>query len=417
MGGRLHFERLLAHLSRRLAALPIGALDEALETALARIVEAFELDRATVWVLLESGDLELTWQAVRERARAAPRLLAATALPWTYSRIVRGHRVILSSLDDLPAEAAVDRQTMQVLGPRATVALPLAAGGRVIGAVGFGMLRAERKWARKVIRRLDLLAQAMGAALFRKRAHEAVSEVARVSTVSELAGFLAHELNQPLTAILSNAQAAARFLARDPDEVRETLSDIVSDVRRAADIIDRMRALARRDAPHGPVDLGGVVSDVVALIRGEAARRGVVIELRCDEVVEVDGDRVQLQQVLLNLIRNGFDALERCGVGERTVTVRVEPEERSVRVSVSDGGRGVSPQMVERMFLPFYTTKPHGMGMGLSICRSIVEAHGGRVGVRSNRTRGATVWFSLPTVAEGEGASTRAEAASPPDPT
>ncbi len=240
--------------------------------------------------------------------------------------------------------------------------------------------------------------------LTQQRVH--LAHVARVSTMGQLASSLAHELNQPLGAILRNAEAAELVLQEpspDLDEVRAILSDIREDDQRAGEVIDRMRGmLKRREPERRPLDLCLLASDVIALLRQDADMRGVrLIRDPCPEVSAVIGDRVQLQQVVLNLVLNAMEALDANPPGKRVVTARIRCAGGTVAFSVSDNGPGIPPGNLSRIFDPFMTTKPHGIGMGLAISRDIVEAHGGRLWVEHNAGGGATFTFSL-SAAEGE---------------
>jgi two-component system sensor kinase FixL len=239
-----------------------------------------------------------------------------------------------------------------------------------------------------------------------QRQREQLAHVARVSTLGELTASLAHEIHQPLAAIMSNAQAALRFLAQDePDfqEVREILQDIVADDRRANEVIQRLRLLLRRARPElAPLAINELIGDVLALLKREVFLRGIMIEVHLDaDLPPVVGDRVQLQQVLLNLALNAADAMAKSEPESRRLIIRTAREdEGKVRVAVRDFGAGLDGQNPERLFEPFYSTKPEGLGMGLAICRSIVEAHGGRLWAASNSNRGATFMFTL-RVSEG----------------
>jgi PAS domain S-box-containing protein len=229
-----------------------------------------------------------------------------------------------------------------------------------------------------------------------------LAHIARVSTMGELAASLAHELNQPLTAILSNAQAAQRFLALKPpdlEELHEILKDIVQDDSRAGEIIRRMRALVKKDElEFALLDLGNVVSDVVLLTHSDATLHNirVLLEIKPD-LPAVRGDKVQLQQVLLNLLLNAFDAVRNSPENERSVAVEADRDGASMlKIAVHDSGIGLTGDEIAKIFQPFYSTKRDGLGMGLSICRSIVEAHGGRLWAENNFDRGATFYFTLP---------------------
>jgi C4-dicarboxylate-specific signal transduction histidine kinase len=220
--------------------------------------------------------------------------------------------------------------------------------------------------------------------------------------LGELAGSLAHELNQPLTAILSNAQAAQRFLARDGidvQEVREILADIVAEDKRAGEVIHRLRLLLRKgEVQRQPLDVNGVVEEVLKLVRSDLVNQGVTAwpDLAPDLPV-IECDRVQLQQVLLNLVLNACDAMAGAEPGARQIKIRTAREEDgAVRISVADRGPGIPPDLRERVFEPFYTTKPQGLGLGLTVCRSIVTAHGGRLWSENGQKGGAVFCLSLP---------------------
>ena len=239
-----------------------------------------------------------------------------------------------------------------------------------------------------------------------RRNRDELAHVARITTMGELAASLAHELNQPLTAILSNAQAAQRFLANnrvDVEEVREILRDIVDDNNRASEVIRRMRALVRKEElEFNSLDLTGMIREIVLLVHSDAVLHN--IRVSCDfaaRLPEVRGDKIQLQQVLLNLLLNAFDAMKDCSVEDREVSLRVEGGAGMVEVSVSDHGPGLTSDKLDKIFQPFFTTKREGLGMGLSISRSIIEAHGGHLWAENNNGRGATFHFTVPVAEEG----------------
>jgi two-component system, LuxR family, sensor kinase FixL len=229
-----------------------------------------------------------------------------------------------------------------------------------------------------------------------------LAHVARISTMGELAASLAHELNQPLTAILSNAQAALRFMTSKPadlEEVREILHDIVKDNSRAGDVIRRMRALVKKEAlEFSTLDLASLLRDVIALVHSDAILQNVRVTYELDDdLPPVRGDKVQLQQVVLNLLLNAFDAMNECPASEREVKLKTERQDAElIKVAVSDRGTGLSGDKLDKIFQPFYTTKGEGLGMGLSICRSIIEAHGGHLWAENNADHGATFYFTLP---------------------
>jgi len=237
-----------------------------------------------------------------------------------------------------------------------------------------------------------------------QQAQAELARVARLTTMGELAASIAHEINQPLTGVLANGNAGLQWLNRDKpdlDEARNALSCIVSDGTRAGEVIRGLRALAKKSGPElVQLDINDAVREVQALTRSELQRHGVTLhtDLSADDR-PVFGDRVQLQQVLLNLIMNGIEAMRAVTERPKTLAITSEPVEPSgVLVAVEDTGTGLDPATADRIFDPFFTTKSDGLGMGLSICRSIIDAHGGRLWVSPGVLCGTVFRFTVPGV-------------------
>jgi PAS domain S-box-containing protein len=270
------------------------------------------------------------------------------------------------------------------------------AAGNVIGVVHVGRDITEAKRAE--------------AELLRQRTE--LAHIARVSTMGELAASVAHELNQPLGAILANAEAAELFLEQDPpalDELHAILAAIRKDDERAAEVIRRMRALLRKhELERQPLDLNALVQDVLQLIGGDAALRGISLATDLFPALpKISGDRVHLQQVLLNLILNGMDAMADQPRDRWRLSVRTRlGAHGQVELAVIDSGHGIEPDRLPRLFEPFYTSKPNGMGMGLSIARTIIEAHRGRIWAENNASGGAVFRITLPASDKADSAST-----------
>ncbi|OGJ87732.1 MAG: hypothetical protein A2268_02435 [Candidatus Raymondbacteria bacterium RifOxyA12_full_50_37] len=236
----------------------------------------------------------------------------------------------------------------------------------------------------------------------RLKQHEALLHMGRSAAMNELATSLAHEINQPLAAILSNAQSILRFLDAekpDMDEVRDALKDIMDDNRRISAVIKELRNyLKKGEIKREPLDMAGLLEEVLVLSHSDLAIRSITIQKAFDpNLPKVLGNRVQIQQVILNLVMNGCDAMEKAASTDRMITVSAGTDNSgNVLVDISDCGHGFSKTESSKAFETFFTTKPNGLGLGLATCKSIVESHGGRLSVRNNPDKGATVSFTLP---------------------
>jgi C4-dicarboxylate-specific signal transduction histidine kinase len=274
--------------------------------------------------------------------------------------------------------------------------------GRLYGAVTHSPLRleSERVEAALVLGR-DITDQMLAS----ERLREAQAELAhanRVATIGQLTASIAHEVNQPVGALVTNAHAALRLLRAEPADLERTseaLEDIIKDGRRISEVIDRTRALVKKQPTlTDTLNLGEVVTETIALTRAEIQKHGVSLETKlADNLPSMRGDRIQLQQVIMNLVLNAVEAMRNVE-GERILQIgAAKREEDTILLTVRDSGPIVNSEFLDRFFEAFYSTKANGMGIGLSICRSIVEAHGGRIWATANETRGAALHLILPS--------------------
>jgi len=412
----LRFEAMLSRLSATFINLPADQVDGQIERGLRWIVEFLGIERSSLAQFSEDGgDLVVTHSYTVPGFDPLPRINLAAAWPWYTAQIRQGKLLRFRRLpEEAPPEAVREREhVVRSGGPRSHLVVPFTVGDAVLGGVGVGSFRREVVWSDDLVRRLRLVGEVFANALARKRAEEQAARlreqltlVARVTTLGELAASIAHEINQPLCAIVTNAQAVQHLLAGcacDLPEVREALEDISRDSRRAAAVLARIRGLLRKAPPErAPLDVNDLVREVLALARGDLSRRGIAVRLELAErLPPVRGDRVQLQQVVLNLLRNAADALDPVGPERRTLLLRSAADGSHVVLAVCDSGVGLAADLVERVFDAFFSTKPGGMGMGLAICRSIVAAHGGAVRAAPNPDRGCTFEVLLPCIPEG----------------
>ena len=293
-------------------------------------------------------------------------------------------------------------------GFRTGLVVPLLKDNEIVGIISLGRKQVQPFTDKQISLFTDFAAQATIALESTRRERqyrEMQSELAhanRVATMGQLTASIAHEIKQPIATARNNAAAALNFLDKSPPdvaEVREALTCIVDDTDRASDVVDRIGSLIKKAPPRKEVvDLNAAILEVTALTRSEAVKTGVTVGTQlAGELPRIQCDRVQLQQVMLNLIVNAIQSMSGVEDGNRELhisTVSIEPE--GVCVAVRDTGHGLRPESLPRLFEPFYTTKPDGMGMGLSICRSIIEAHGGRLWATRCEPRGALFQFTIP---------------------
>ena len=335
------------------------------------------------------------------------------------NEIIRVERDLLAKRDAAHKQAYATAFTMTILGGAASLIVAMLMGLLLTRGITTPITRITG--AMTALAKGDISVQvpgvgwtdetgAMAAAVHvfrdsiieRQRAEAELAHANRVATMGQLTASIAHEVNQPITAAVTNAHAALRWLGAQPpdlEEVRQALAQIIENGTRAGNVIGRIRSLIKKaPSPKGRFDLNEAVRDVIALTRSEMLRYGVSMQTQlATGLPAVDGDRIQLQQVVLNLILNAVEAMSGIDDGPRELQISTARDASGpVLVAVRDSGPGVDPKGVDRVFEAFFTTKPGGMGMGLAICRSIIEAHGGRLWASANEPRGAIFQFTFP---------------------
>ena len=405
------FEPLVDELSAVMAHASASSVDAEIQTWLATICLALDLDRSAIYER-DSPDRPVrtthTW--LRESFPPFPRKYdPETLFKRTTDWVMAGHQLVFSNPDQIPSELGDARRFVARYGPRASAIIPMIAGGQVIGAASFGKFRSPREWHPRLLQRLGLVVRIFAGAIERKQAmmasRAAGAELAlaqRRSMAGELVGSLAHELNQPLAAILSNLEGLARLLSQDHLQhslASKAVKNAIQDAKRAGEIVRRVRAMFRGERTHtAAIDLPLLIKEVVELVGNEAAFRQIVLRIdHSHGMMRALADRIQIQQCVMNLLMNALDATSQVKSGPREVTIRTAPENTGwVAVSVRDTGDGVDPALATRLFEPFTTTKTGGMGLGLLVTRSIVEGHGGKLWFSANPGGGTTFTFTLP---------------------
>jgi signal transduction histidine kinase len=406
---RERFDSLLSDLSTQFSGLLEDDIDQAIESGLVRLVNFLRADRSSFAELTPDGCLRVTHSCAVPGIQRPPRGVADDRLPWLVRQLKEGRTVILPrTADALPPDAIAEKAMMTHDGMKSGIAIPLHISKSLVCVLTFGVFRGCREWPDELVARLRVAGEIFANAIARRQARDLLqrkqqelAHLGRVVAMSELASVIAHELDQPLTAIISNAQASRHLLARQVPDIAESnaaLEDIIADAMRASEIVHRERRLLRRGQQHfEPLDLNEVVSEVELFIRADARQHGAQVktDLAAD-LPKVSADRVQFQQVLLNLTRNGIHAMSGQPRDQRVLRISTAFMPDDVMLEVRDSGPVVDEAHLSRMFEPFFTTKVDGLGMGLSISRSIIQTHRGRMWATRNEGGGLTLHIAVP---------------------
>lgn len=403
LSARLAFRRLLKDISGRFVEQPA---DTAFPASLRQLGEYFDADYVGVQNLGDTGALRVEWQWHRNHGHPTEDAHCPQRYPWTYARVREGQAVIVSSIEAFPARATLDRESFRAARTHAAAVLPLLAAGRVEGALAVVWARPRTaSWNEE---QLAFAAEVIASALARRsaelalqRGRQKIAAMARLSIMGELTASLAHQINQPLTGISNNAEAGRRFIdsgrATLP-QLREILVDILEDNQRAAGVIRRVRdILGRSEWSPRELDANTLVQEVADLLASDAVLRNVSLAWAlAPGPLPVHGNRVDLEQVVLNVVSNAMDAVADKPIPERQVTIETRSADRDVELVIRDRGEGFPAGFEERIFEPFVTTKPHGTGMGLAVARSVLENHGGSICAANHPEGGAVVTITLP---------------------
>ena len=413
------FESLVGELSAAMARVPADEVDREIELWLGKICRALDLDRSAIYERdAQDQPVRTTHTWVRPNFPAFPRNYDPEKLIQRSTQLVMsGKMLVFARPSDIPVENQDTRRFVEKYGPKASAAIPMWAGGRVIGAASFGKFRSAREWSQELLDQLALAVRLFGSAIERKQSEMAIRAVrtelrvaSRRNVMSELVASLSHEINQPLGAISSNLAGVARLLTQgnpEPAMALEAVNSAIEDTKRTAEIVRRIRSMFKNQVEHkSAIGIGALIGEVVKLTAGEASVRKIAVQIEVSPPGQrVIGDSIQLQQCVLNLVMNAFDAITEARSPRRDVAIKVASEKTGwVAVSVGDSGGGIDPAVAKRLFEPFVTTKTDGMGLGLLVTRSIVESHGGRIWASPNPGQGTTFTFTLP-VAERKKAS------------
>ena len=410
LASALRLQRLLADVSSRFITCTAAETNDVIESAQCMICKALGLDRSTLWLFSEDG-VEMALTCYWQRPESPPlrrNFVTRGNLPWADLQIRNGKSFRFTSLSDLPPEASRDREILNEYGTRSNVTFPLVTHGRVFGALAFATLVTERQWTDDEVASLELIAQIFSHVIGKRRAEERAEQLrdeiqrsSRASVLGELAAALAHEINQPLTTILANAQAARRFItvgSANTHEILAILDDIIRADKRAAEVIRNLREmLGEKPVQRELLHLNELVAEACALFANNPASDGIELMFDPGHVPDrIKLASVEIQQLLANLIANASHAMRDAPPDRRRILIQTRSGDGMAHLHVHDHGHGIPPERLDRIFEPFHTSRPDGLGMGLAICRRIAEAHGGSLKAVNHEAGGAVFTFSLP---------------------
>jgi signal transduction histidine kinase len=410
------FERLASGILASLVLAEPGQTEFAIGTGLRQIGQFMAAERVALWDRVSAEAVFRSVQRWHADGFTPPLGLGdAPDLPWTMERLAAGKVVRLPRVAVLPHEAESDRIALQASGVRSLLVVPISVSNRVAGALSISSMRFEHEWPNALMPGVSLLAEVFGSLHARKAverhklaaeveaAHwrERLAHLVRVHTAGEMSVALAHEINQPLGAIENYAMAARRRAVepeRDMARVTELLDKVIGQTTRAGEVIARMRGMVQRhELDPKPIDIGRAISECIGMVKMDCDLHEIELHLSAShELPPAIVDEIHLQQVVLNLLRNAMQAIEQAR-GARVISISIALNQREeIQVEVADTGCGIAEGDLERIFESFYSTKASGLGVGLAICRKLIEAHGGRLWASHHRAGGAMFRFTIP---------------------
>lgn len=407
------YERLLADLSARFANIPGERLEAEIEGVLRQLLTFLGFDRCNYTETTVDGWLNVVGSAAVEGIEPYPHGPVPADFNWYIEQARAGKIILARTLDDLPAGAANEVEHFRRSGVRSFLRVPIGVGGRNVGGISLAAFHYTREWPEEIIARLKIIGEVIAQALTRKRSEDALqatrselTRVARITLMGTITASIAHELNQPLAAISANSSAAQRWLSNEQPNLHEVdvaLKSIIKDTHRASHIIDNIRAMFTKNSREKRrLNINDVIEDTLTFVHSEIVKHGITVQTElAPGLPDVFADRAQLQQVLLNLVMNAIDAMRSISNRQRLLTLRSNTENAiAVVITVEDSGTGINTDNRKRVFDAFFSTKSEGMGIGLSVCRSIVESHDGSLLLSPGVSYGSVFRVVLPSVGD-----------------
>lgn len=417
----LGFERLATRILGSLVTADLAGDEYAIEHGLREIGQFLQVERVILWERAQPGDgfrQTHRWHAEPRSSMLSMRF-AAVELPWVSGRLIAGEIVEFQRVEVLPPLAAADIPMLRDIGIRSLLAVPIVVSGRVAGALSFANVAEERPWPAGLVPGMTLLAEVFASLHTRQSAErrqraaeleasqwrERLAHVVRVHTAGAMSAALAHEITQPLGAIENYALAARRRITEvvpDVAHVTELIEKVIAQTARAGEVVTRMRGMVQRhELDPREIDVEHAVRDCCDMVKTECDLHDIRVELeRTGPVPTVFADEIHLQQVVLNLLRNAMEAIESSASAvDRRIAITISRDRNGgVSVKVADRGAGIADGDLEKVFEAFYSTKASGLGVGLSICRKLIEAQGGLLWAWHNPAGGAVFEFTLPAL-------------------
>jgi len=401
---RLKFEELISRLSARFVNITVNEIDSAINTALCDIVNLLGLHRSYIYEFIKEENIfKQNYGYNCDGIPPQPSYVNETYVPWVARQMEARKIVNVTGINDIPEEEVIDRDFYLKFCLKKELNIPMSVEGELAGCFILAVDKDDFSWSEPLLAQLILLGQILSSAIARKRneeknriLREELYQITRCITMDELSASLTHEINQPLCSIMADAETGLRLVPPD-NKLHHILEDIVSASKRANSVITSYSRMFKKEKQEfSLLNMNELIKDSLSMLYSNMSARQIEIEMKSfTEVPDIMGDRIKLQQVIINLILNGADSMTGLPEESRKILTGVEMADKdNIKVYVMDRGHGLKEK--EKIFLPFYTNKSEGMGIGLYIAKSIIEEHNGTLWAENNHDRGSTFYFTIP---------------------
>lgn len=408
---RLKFEELISRLSARFINLPVNEIDREINNALLDIIKHLHMDRSYIYEYFkDENTFKMSYGYTSDGIPVIPSYMNEFYFPWVARQTLAGKTLFCSGIEDIPENEITDRENHLKFGIKNVLIFPMYIEGEVGAICSISTNKEDFSWSESFIKQITLVGQVLSSAIARKRnyeknriLHEELYHIKKCITLGELSASLTHEINQPLCSIMTDAETCLHLVSSGDSNVSHILEDIISASKRANSIITSFRKMFKKEHHEfEPLNINELIKNSLSMLNSTMGMKEIKINVKdLPEPPDIMGDRIKIQQVIINLLLNGADSMANLPEKSREILIVTEMDDKDhIKVSLRDRGHGLNE--IKKIFLPFYTQKSEGMGMGLFIAKNIIEEHNGKLWAENNHDRGSTFYFTIPVKKERE---------------